>query len=819
MLRRLVLILSLMLAALGASREARAQPPGDPAAAVAKAQTGLTDLAHRMHQAQTEDQLDALRDQAQVLEVQAQLMVQGATPQLAALDARLAQLGPAPAHPAAEDPAVRQERDRLIRRRQGVDADVKQAKLIVVAASQLADRMGEQRRILFNEKLFRRGDSPLTAAFWSDLGANLPRDLSKLRAAVAGEAAAAREAASPKTFILIGLASVAALGLLFPIRIWLDVWGRRKAVGDEAQPRLKRSGLAIWLTFVGAATPGLAAGVVLTALQWSDALSPRGESLAQSAVRLVIWAAYVGALGGALLSVKRPGWRLAPMSDLTVARLRPYPWLAGLVTGAGLLLERINSAVGASLAATVATNDLLAVIFALTAGAILISAGRGRATAQAGLGEAGATAQRTSAWSLVAVAVVAAILASILGALAGYNAFAVFVARQIFWISVVAATLYLAMQFIDDVCTEVFQPSTRAGRTLHLVFALRASAIEQIGVLLSAILRLALLLTGLSLILSPFGDGAGPLFDRLRALGVGVRVGEVVISPTAVLEGVLAFGFGVVLVRAVQSWLNRRYLPKTEWDLGVQNSVSTAVGYIGVGLAAAWALASAGLGLERVALIASALSVGIGFGLQQIVQNFISGLIMLIERPVKVGDWVVVGALEGDVQRINVRATEIKMADLSTLLVPNSEFVTKPVQNKTLGSPLGRIQIQIGISPEGDAVAARDILLAAFEANPDVLAEPAPSVFIDAVTVSGIQFNAFAYVSGPRAVYGVRSALFLDILRHFRDAGIELARAQQDLRLNPGPGFDRLGAVTAPTPKPAEAQAPGRAKPQAGPAS
>jgi small-conductance mechanosensitive channel len=173
---------------------------------------------------------------------------------------------------------------------------------------------------------------------------------------------------------------------------------------------------------------------------------------------------------------------------------------------------------------------------------------------------------------------------------------------------------------------------------------------------------------------------------------------------------------------------------------------------------------------------------------------------------------VVVGALEGDIQRINVRATEIKMADLSTLLVPNSEFVTKSVQNKTLGSPLGRIQIQIGIAPDADAAKARDILLAALDANKDVLAEPAPTVFIDAVTVSGIQFNAFAYVSGPRIAYGVRSALFLDILTHLRGADIELARAQQDLRLNPGPGFEKLGAITAPTPSAGEAKAPGTPK-------
>src|SRR5690606_3951416 len=117
---------------------------------------------------------------------------------------------------------------------------------------------------------------------------------------------------------------------------------------------------------------------------------------------------------------------------------------------------------------------------------------------------------------------------------------------------------------------------------------------------------------------------------------------------------------------------------------------------------------------------------------QQIVQNFISGVIMLIERPVKVGDWVAVGGLEGDIQRINVRATEILMPDRSTLLVPNSEFITKTVQNKTRGAPLGRINIQLAIAPDADPVQARQTLSEAFAAHPEVLKDPEPAIFLDA---------------------------------------------------------------------------------------
>jgi len=804
------ILCALVISTAPAAAQPAPKPQPPPVLTVAQERSQLDDLTRQMGQAQTDDQLDEVKDKALALQAQAQATALAEAPQLAVFDTRLAQLGPAPTQKhRAEAAAVRLERDRLSRHRASVDADIKQAQLLAVAAGQLADQVTEQSRVLFNEKLFQLGETPLGPSFWTDLGANLPQDFGKLSDALDDEAQAAGAAMHPKGLAILAAGAAIALLFLFPVRLALNALGRRQAVGDDAIARLKRSGLALWLTLVGGATPGLAAYSLYIALTWSGALSTTAAEVAQQGVWFICWGAYVVALGRALLSVDRPAWRVAGLSDFTAVRIRPYPWIVALVTVAGGLLERVNVAIGASLAATMATNSLLAVVFALTSAAALIAAGRGRTRAEA---RTEGAAISSSVWSLGAVALVAAISAALLGVVAGYSAFAIFVARQIFWISVVGASIYLLWQFVDDLCTDLFRPDSKAGRMLHLVFALRPSTIEQIGVLLSAALRLVLLFTGLSLVLSRFGDGVGPLLEHLRQLSGGIHVGEVVISPIAMVEGVAAFAFGVAAVRAVQSWLDKRYLPKTDWDLGLQNSVSTVVGYLGIGLAAACALASAGLGLQRVALIASALSVGIGFGLQAIVQNFISGLIMLWERPVKVGDWVVVGTLEGDIQRINVRATEIKMADLSTLLVPNSEFVTKAVQNKTLGSPLGRIQIQIGIAPDADAAAARDILLAALDANKDVLAEPAPSVFIDAVTVSGIQFNAYAYVSSPRAAYGVRSALFMDILTHLRDAKIELARAQQDLRLNPGPGFDKLGALTAPTPAEAESKAPGRPK-------
>ncbi|RYF54237.1 MAG: mechanosensitive ion channel, partial [Comamonadaceae bacterium] len=146
------------------------------------------------------------------------------------------------------------------------------------------------------------------------------------------------------------------------------------------------------------------------------------------------------------------------------------------------------------------------------------------------------------------------------------------------------------------------------------------------------------------------------------------------------------------------------------------------------------------------------------------VQNFISGLILLAERPVKVGDWVVLGTTEGDVKRINVRATEIQLGDRSTLIVPNSEFITKTVRNMTLANAEGRVLIRLPMPLSTDAKRVRDLMLAACAAHPGVLATPEPGVTLEGVEGGALIFQAIAYVASPRLAGGVRSDLLFEIL-------------------------------------------------------
>ncbi|MEG1115192.1 MAG: mechanosensitive ion channel, partial [Janthinobacterium sp.] len=321
------------------------------------------------------------------------------------------------------------------------------------------------------------------------------------------------------------------------------------------------------------------------------------------------------------------------------------------------------------------------------------------------------------------------------------------------------------------------------------------------AVLLSGVGRAIVVLLALMLLLAPFGEGPGELFQRVGKLQDGLAIGEVAIRPGALIQALLVLLVGFVALGLFKRWLQNSYLPTTNLDSGMQVSFITLFGYIGGVLAVALALSAAGIGLERIAWVASALSVGIGFGLQAVVQNFVSGLILLAERPVKVGDWVSLGGVEGDIRRINVRATEIQLGDRSTVIVPNSEFITKTVRNVTLANPLGLVQVKLPLPLGTDAQAARALILSAFVDNPDVLDTPAPSVQLDGIDNGLLLFNATGYASSPRLTSGIRSALLFELLKRLDDAHIAIAKPST-MVLSTVPAQPETPAILAVAPAP-----------------
>jgi len=224
----------------------------------------------------------------------------------------------------------------------------------------------------------------------------------------------------------------------------------------------------------------------------------------------------------------------------------------------------------------------------------------------------------------------------------------------------------------------------------------------------------------------------------------------------------------------VQRWLETELLPRTRLEPSLQLSIVTIFGYLGAITALVVGLTSLGFDLQKIALIAGALSVGIGFGLQSVVSNFVSGLILLTERPIRVGDSIVVKGEEGWVRRVRVRATEIETFDRASVIIPNSEFITGVVKNWTRTNTLGRIVMKIGVAYDSDPVQVRDVLMDIARTHPQIVQSPPPGAFLVGFGANALEFELRCVVADVEKALPVRSDLNYAIIKRFREARIEI---------------------------------------------
>jgi small-conductance mechanosensitive channel len=744
----------------------------------------------RQADATSDDRLLAgLAAQAAGIEAAAQGAVAANSSAIAAVDRALQRNPPRRTETAPQ----RRARASLLARRSAAEAALGEARGAYSAASNTFSLIAERRRNEFSARVFRRSPSPISPQFWTSLFDAGATDIARLESMSFDAADTAVQAVEPKG--LLGLAAGLLLGLflLFPARWSLERLGRRATRRPGAHEGFARTTHALWIAGVDSILPGLAALVLHLGAQWGGLLSEKADALAGAAVIAVAWASAILALGRALVTDVEADWRLLSLPERSARRIRYSLWAVAIVTGAGSLLTRLNYIVGASVAATIATNCALSVAYSGVAGLILVSFSAGPASLEAPMSTT--ERARSSGWTLISLVLTLAIIAT-LGAVAlGYTTLAVLISSQIFWLSLLGAVTYLLLRFIDDLCRALFQSKGLAARALLALFRFRRSTIDQIGVLSSAGLQLLILIGAATLALTPFGQSGNLLLADLGRLGGPIHIGSATISPAAIGAGVGSLIIGLAVVHLIRAWVVRRYLPVTDWDAGLRNSVGTGVGYLGVGITLLCALAAMGLGFQQIALIASALSLGIGFGLQQVVQNFVSGIILLIERPVKVGDWVKVDDVEGDIRRIRVRATEIQTFDRSMMIVPNSDLITKTVQNKTHGQPGGRLQLQLSIANPADARKAADLILTTAEGKERILKDPAPAIYIDSLANGGaVNFNCYLYVDNPRDVYKVRSEIYFEIIEAMQKSDIPLAgvAGPQNIVVEPGPAMQTI---------------------------
>ena len=267
----------------------------------------------------------------------------------------------------------------------------------------------------------------------------------------------------------------------------------------------------------------------------------------------------------------------------------------------------------------------------------------------------------------------------------------------------------------------------------------------------------------------------------------GFQLGPLLIVPVNWVIGIVVFSVLVALVRWVRNEVLPGWVSQSRIERGAQEAIVTITGYVGIIIAAILGLSLAGFSFTNLAIIAGALSVGIGFGLQNIVNNFVSGLILLFERPIRTGDWIVVGNTEGYVRRISIRSTQIETFDRADVIVPNSELISNQVTNWMLRDPWGRVIVPVGVAYGSDVDKVREVLLQAAREHPLVIADDArvspPRVLFRGFGDSALNFEVRFFIRNVDQRLVTLSELNFAIEKGLREASIQIPFPQRDLHL------------------------------------
>lgn len=394
------------------------------------------------------------------------------------------------------------------------------------------------------------------------------------------------------------------------------------------------------------------------------------------------------------------------------------------------------------------------------------------------------------------------LMLSIAAALIGYVTLGIFLTQRIVWSLLLVAFAYLLRAFIAATCSQAAGAEPETGSLLRDTLGYSKSGAARLMFWVMLVVDIVLSLAVIAVLLLIWGVQRSDIQSTANKIFYGFTIGNYSLS---LLDVIVALGVFLVLffaVRLFQNFLSKRVLAQTVPDVGVRDALTTGVGYAGIIIAAFIAISSLGLQLSQLAIIFGALSVGIGFGLQHVVNNFVSGLILLMQRPIKAGDWIVVGQHQGYVKKVNVVATEIQTFDNADVIVPNSQLVTSDVMNWTHKSTVARVIISVGVSYGSDPKQVREILLQCANRRDEILRTPAPTVVFRDFGDSALIFELRFFIRQADYMLVTASDLRFDIWDALREAAIEIPFPQRDIHIR-----DQVPPTDAPAERPGKAQA------------
>ncbi len=738
------------------------------------------------------DDLEAVEERLRRLRDESRNRLEAVQHELDNVKSQLETLGPAPGENdlpeseelAKERAALNEELTRLNAQKVLISANIAEA-------NNLLGRLSAGRVQTLYERLLERDASPFAPSVWRPAGASAVAVMQRFGAYFdQWRAQKQSDGVLAKSLILIFGALILSIVIFWPVNRWIMT--TFSTAIERHEPTPARRLVVAGLKMIARTLPGVIGGaIVIETLRAQGVITEAGEASARALWFALIAYLFVSGLTRGLFAQANPAWSIAPVDAVRAKSASAFILAIVIVFGLKVLLTEMFVAAGGA-------PELLRVITAasaLSVGALLYLLGRGQlwrgdSVQNRDGDEASSTAaeaqhvdlQNIGGWRILRRLVRATAIVIMLAAGLGFVALADFIVSRIYYLTLLLAFSWFARAILKEFALWLWTLLGR--RKARGVSESEEMAVENFRFWTNWFINLALAFALIPAILVLAGVPAAIVRDFAREALFGYYIGGVRLpSLVNIASAILVFIVVLALTKIVQRSFEKGPFAHANMDIGVQHSLTTLIGYGGLLVAIFAAVSAVGFDLRNLALIAGALSVGIGFGLQSIVNNFVSGLILLFERPIKVGDWIVTPSGEGTVKRISVRSTEIETFDRSSIIVPNAELVSSTVTNWTHRNKIGRIKVPVGVAYQSDPEVVREILLKCARDHPLIVSYPESFVVWQDYGASSLDFELRAYLADISKGLTVRTELRFAIFKALNEAGIEIPFPQRDVHV------------------------------------
>lgn len=654
----------------------------------------------------------------------------------------------------------------FIQNRNDLSAKIQQATIISLEANSQVAQIQQALSKIQQVQLFTRISSPLGYNFWHEIAIHYDDDSSRINKLYSDFGSLFtktwQDSWGSRLTMLTGF--LGAILLIFILRPLIEKGLVQFTEKFIPPTRLRRSLMTLCSAIIASFTAGLSATLILVTINNHNTISPQAYAFAQNIIHQLYFCGFIFGLYRGFLAVKNPQWRLLPIGDEVAHSINILPNIYMAIILLLGIVRYINNVSGVSIIAQQLCNGFFACVASILFLSIPIKL---REVGQKRIKLHSAQNNQSPDITLLVVAIGLPLfcIISIVAILTGYIHLGYSMCVWLNWVILVFSTLSLLRILLNDITNLIFDPDRWLGKKIQLL-GIKPQSMEQLSTIITGVITLTTVILTIVSIISPGNFDLVVFIQHLTTTLTNQKIGNFTFSFSTIAEAILVFFIGIYCIRIVRNWLNKNFFPKTSLDNATCNSIDTIFNYCCWVVVAIIDLSILGVTTQNITWIVSALSVGIGFGLQAIVQNFVSGLILLAERPVRIGDTVIINGVKGVIMSIKVRATEIRLSDFSTLIVPNSQIITSSVQNATRGRHMGLVSFKLPVITIQQLDQARTLIMKIMEKQKDVLDDPKPYIWVDNITESSLVMTIVCYTNYLANTDAVRNNILSEYLNN-----------------------------------------------------